>query len=422
MRNKMPNAPVLLRHFAERASTLPSAGKGLAEEGVAAEGLAGCGRRERIWELSSNFHCSIVGTCLTTADLRQLFTKLKNPSAKTASDHEIHGLAVTGAGSRDLPGKLLNKMLDKRHEGAVRRFSKAKTVEDVRALWRACLDKGEVPGAYWAVLTHPSSDKALIREAFGDVHMLSHLVGMSNRADIARLRELERDLGARDEKIARQEARLRQMGDARAALLREAEQLRIDLRRALEQAATPAPEPEALGLLRQRLADEQNRSAVLSARLAEREQALAAADQQVAQWERHAGELARELGALEASLMPPASTGALPQARIDGLSLLYVGGRPKQVEQLRTLAERLGGTLLSHDGGVEEATALLPGLVSQADIAFFPVDCVSHLASSQVKRLCREAGKAFVPLRTSGLASFAAALADLPQRLPQAAE
>ena len=66
--------------------------------------------------------------------------------------------------------------------------------------------------------------------------------------------------------------------------------------------------------------------------------------------------------------------------------------------------------LLSHDGGVEDSPTLLPGLVSQADVAFFPVDCVSHHAAGQVKRLCREAAKPFVPLRTSSLASFAAAV------------
>ena len=48
--------------------------------------------------------------------------------------------------------------------------------------------------------------------------MLSHLVGMSNRASIVRLRWLEQELGERDGKIAREEARLAQMAQQREEL------------------------------------------------------------------------------------------------------------------------------------------------------------------------------------------------------------
>ncbi|MEP9349201.1 DUF2325 domain-containing protein [Xanthobacter sp. KR7-225] len=408
-------SPVLLGHFAERAGILPSSRRAL--DLSAGADRAGGARRERLWELSSNLHCSVIGTCLSTADLRQFFGKLKDPLAKTASEHEIHSLAVAGAGRRDLPGKLLHKLLDKKHEAQVRRFSKAQALDEVRALWRESVAKGEVPGAYWATLTHPLSDQALAREAFCEVHMLSHLMGMSNRADIKRLRALEAELGARDEKIARQEARLSQMATAQAALGRETAQLKADLRHALEQAAAsaPAPDGEAIEALRRRLGDEQARSAALAERLAARDAALDAGARRIAALERAAQDLRREVEALESALPSTASSALAEEGPrgLDGRRLLYVGGRPRQLDQLRAFAARAGSVLLTHDGGMEETVTLLPGLVSQADIAFFPVDCVSHLASSQVKRLCREAGKPFIPLRTSGLAPFAAALEAL---------
>ena len=40
-------------------------------------------------------------------------------------------------------------------------------------------------------MTHPAATDALVREIFGEVHMLSHLVGAANRADIRRLADLE---------------------------------------------------------------------------------------------------------------------------------------------------------------------------------------------------------------------------------------
>jgi Uncharacterized protein conserved in bacteria (DUF2325) len=73
--------------------------------------------------------------------------------------------------------------------------------------------------------------------------------------------------------------------------------------------------------------------------------------------------------------------------------------------------ERAGGTLLYHDGGIEHGTTLLPGLISRADCAVFPIDCISHDAKGILKRQCRQSAKPFIPLRTSGLGSLLSGLA-----------
>ena len=124
-----------------------------------------------------------------------------------ASDKILRGRGIRSAGKHDLVGKLLNKMLENRREASIRRFAKASSAAQVRELWLEAFEQGNIPGGYWAVLTHPATDRPLVEDAFGQVHMLSHMVGSSNRTDITRLRTLERELGERDEKISRQEAR-----------------------------------------------------------------------------------------------------------------------------------------------------------------------------------------------------------------------
>jgi hypothetical protein len=372
--------------------------------------------RVRIWELSPSLHCSIIGTCLTANALRQLLAKLKQPDAKTASDHDVHSRAVHAAGQQGLAGKLLNRMLEKRHEGHVKRFSKAKTAAEVRALWLVALERGDIPGAYWAVLTHPATDQPLVTEVFGEVHMLSHLVGMSNRADIVRLRELERALSERDDKIARYEMRIARMAQKREALGRRAAELEHKLSHRSEPIRDRAAAAPGGSALRQRLAAEQGRSAKLRAQLAERDKALAAHAEKIRQLEAEGSGLCAELASAEATLsaLAGASENAAETAPcLAGKRILYVGGRPKHIEQLRLLAVRLGGTLLSHDGGIEDSSTLLPGLVSQANAVLFPVDCVSHQAAVQVKRLCLAAGKPFTPLRSASTASFLAAIEAL---------
>lgn len=132
--------------------------------------------------------------------------------------------------------------------------------------------------------------------------------------------------------------------------------------------------------------------------------------------EAEAAVLRREL----ALLQPPpedgdtasaAAAGAPTPPRLPAERVLYVGGRPGTVEQARGTLEAAGGELLSHDGGQHDHPSLLSGLVGRADRVVFPVDCVSHDAALAVKRLCRQLGKPWAPLRSSGLASFLTCMA-----------
>jgi hypothetical protein len=104
-------------------------------------------RRRRIWELNSYLHCSVIGTCLTTAELRQILIKMAVPGAHKETDHTLHICAVLLAGKRELASKLLQKALDRRHRSAIAQFSKAREVEELSALWSNAVEKAEIPGA-----------------------------------------------------------------------------------------------------------------------------------------------------------------------------------------------------------------------------------------------------------------------------------
>jgi hypothetical protein len=367
-------------------------------------------RRTKIWEFNTNLHCSIIGTCLSNAELRQVLKKF-GLASQECSDHELHGIAVSLAGRHDDAAKQLHKALDYRHKLAVNQFAKADSEDAVRATWRDAVRRGDIPGAYWATLTHPLTNQTIIREAFGEVHMLSHLIGSANRADIRRLCQLETDKAALEAKVERQQQALHQAIVTRDTQIRELRQALAD--RIVTDATTDVPADNAVlhGLIadrEQRLAAETRRRTTLEERLqamqaerdAERSAKIAA--------ERTCQALRHELGAIEASLAT--SSEDSPSARLDQVTLLYVGGRPNQVAHMRAMVEGLGAVFLHHDGGVENHPNLLPGLVSRSDFALFPVDCISHDAANMVKSLCRQAGKRFVPLRSASVTSLLAAL------------
>jgi hypothetical protein len=193
-----------------------------------------------------------------------------------------------------------------------------------------------------------------------------------------------------------------------------------DLRQSLRQRLTedaPVPSGDETAALRalvsdleKRLATESRRRAGFENRLKETRDELTRERAARDSLESEAASLRTELATIEASVQPESEA---PPWRMDGLSLLYVGGRPNQVAHLRALAEDRGAALLHHDGGIEHHPDLLAGLTSRADIVLFPVDCVSHDAALMVKRLCRQADKRFIPLRSAGATSFLAALRPL---------
>ena len=254
-----------------------------------------------------------------------------------------------------------------------------------------------------------------MRDAFGEVHMLSHLVGAANRADIRRLCQLEaenRDLRAR---LDRQQAAFRDAVVTRDVSIQE-------LRQALAQQVTAEPakpgdhDPALHHLvvdLERRLAAEMRRTASLAERLAGAKAAIGEEHSARMKAERENDALRRDLEAIEASMHASCrdSASEVPsRPRLDGVTLLYVGGRPHHVVRLRAIAEAAGAVFVHHDGGIEHHLNLLAGLASQADLVVFPVDCISHHAAQIAKQLCHQAGKRFIPLRSASATSLLAAL------------
>jgi Uncharacterized protein conserved in bacteria (DUF2325) len=402
-------------------------------------------KRTTIWDMHHSVHCSIIGTCLSSAEIRRLLVKLDVPGAETADDHDLHKQGVALAGKAHGGGKFIQKALDHRHETAIRQFAKAKDEAALGRLWDDAARRGDIPGAYWATLSHPLATDALMRKAFGNVHMLSHMIGAANRADIRRLCQLEEENAAQSARIEAQQRQLRDgftERDGRIRLLNDA--LGRALARAPALPETVADDAraarEAIRDLEGRLDRETARHARLEGRLeaALRTQSQAETARRIAV--RECEDLRRELALAEAQIagllaqestkqestkqestkqatagQDPAGTVAHDSIalQLGGAQVLYVGGRAHQVPQIKAVVERAGGVLLYHDGGIEHSTALLPGLVSRADCTVFPVDCISHDAMGLVKRQCRQAAKPFVPLRTSSLASLLAGLARL---------
>jgi hypothetical protein len=383
-------------------------------------------RRKRLWELDPTLHCSIIGTCLTQGELREILRRIARAErldVAALSDHDLHSLGVRLAERRDGPGRLLHKALDRRHATAIRQFASARDEKALEGQWRAALASGAIPGAYWSVLTHPRSSKRLVIRAFGEVHMLSHLVGASNRVDIRRLTVLEEENARLHAELSAQRRHARHALAERDARLRELEAQLQSLSAALAASApTAAASPESaaserLAVLEARLAKEIERRAMAEERCHEAQAELAAERERRSAAGVECASLGAEATALQQQLQTllgePGAPEGSPSLRLDGARVLVVGARPAQIAHWRALAERCGGEFLHHDGGIDDNITGLPGLVSRADLVLLPADCVSHEAMWSAKRLAAQLGKPFRPMRTASLAAFTRALHEV---------
>jgi hypothetical protein len=178
--------------------------------------------------------CSVLGTCLSEEDLLGAIRKGKASIHGWATSYDIHAHCVKMATSDNATSRALHKLLDKRYEGAVRLASRAETKEEILALWERLRDAGQIGAGYWAIMSHTHIPPEVMTQAFGEVHMLSHLHGRGAREMATQVAEMQH-------RTADIEARLRRAETARNEALAERDAARAEL--AVRAAAAGAASP-----------------------------------------------------------------------------------------------------------------------------------------------------------------------------------
>jgi len=387
---------------------------------AAATGADGAGaRRKKLWELPAKFHCPVIGTCFTLDELRRLARKAGIEPA--TSDYALHHALVQLAGEPGYAAGLLQKTLERKFAVAIRRAGACKDPLTLAAFWEAALAQGEIAAAFWAVLTHPLGDAALVQQTYGEVHMRSHLAGHARRTADQQLPVLKQRIVALETSLGRASAaaraRVRTCEQHAAALWRQV-QHGVRLEQALAAAERRIAELEggaALTSLR-------NENAALTGALEREMRRASDAERERDGWMQLAVTRGQDRSTPNPAVAAPApppiaercapdcdalAAGDCPGPDLCGRRILYVGGRERQLAHFRALVARRNGELLHHDGGRHESGARLDALIRAADAVLCPIECVSHDACRRIKRLCKRACKPFVPLRSASLAGFA---------------
>ena len=378
------------------------------------------GRRRKLWELPHAYHCALIGTCLPVPDMRRLAPHSGYDVSKM-SDYSLHTVVVGYCEERGALTEAIGRFFDKRHAHAIARFAPARSGAEVAYTWREALAAGaDIPGALWAAWTHPCTDDDLGREIHGNIHMLSHQVGASVRADLRQLEQHKRNAIQLKGEL---DALRRAVANERRARAEEIAVLRHELALSRERAAQAAAlERELAAVARERKehAALQQRATMLAARAEAQEE-----------WNRtnarRTAELETELKAARAALSaaaaaedkaPACGRDCPPGPALEGRCVLCVGGRSGLVEGYRKAVEQRGGRFVHHDGGQEEHLHRIDAAIANADAVVCQSSCVSHAAYWRLKDACKKLGKPCVFVQSAGVGSFTRSLAALTNAAP----
>lgn len=371
-------------------------------------------RRLKLWDMPARFHCAIIGTCLTLDELRKAARQAGIPVAVGETDYDLHTTMVSLADENNPAARALHKMLERKYKRWVTASRKLISEAEFKQFWAQGILDGEVAGPLWAFMTHPVIGADQLYQAYGDIHMMSHLQGASTRAHVHRVKLLEQAL--KESRAALQDGREKhhrtlQHKEAQiTALLEELATARQSLRETedkwyqMEQiAAREDPDVQTV----------RNKLEWVEQKLAEREMALADHSMQLQALKELLEETREERDALENSMAQFLVGGTdSPQTHTDlgGKRIAYVGGRTNLLPHYRALVDASNGLFSHHDGGQENSRASLEYALSGAEVVFCPIDCISHDACMRVKRFCQKNTKSFMPLRTSSISAFSAGL------------
>ncbi len=388
--------------------------------------------RLKLWDVAHKYHCPIIGTCLGVEELRRIGERHSWLTHSRPSDYEIHVCFVSAADQRNALSLATQKLLEKKYATTINRYAKARTTEALTALWSESLASGNVPGALWALMTHPKADQSALVRAYEDVHMLSHQIGAGQRADLKRLSEtreelerLQRDFDKLHKRSAQQANERERHVSRLTHVLREREtqcehlkQRERDLTRQLTESES-AKRDQALSQVNSELTQARLLLETRAQEAASWHHKWEEAQETIARLSGECREKDAECGALERLMVQGLGADSCEdypeeacacRADLAGRLVLCVGGRKPLVEQYRHLVARCNGRFDHHDGGLEDNQRRLESMLASADAVVCAADYVSHTAYYRTKRFCKRFAKPHVLLSNSGISSFALAL------------
>ncbi len=370
--------------------------------------------RKKLWQIQSRFHCAVIGTCLTVVELKKLLIKTKIHNCDEFNDYYAHQTAISYATDKNMLSVAIHKLLDKKFSRQIKLLKQIKCSDDLMDFWKSQMQSHDITGTYWAIITHPKSTLSIWNEVFGDVHMLSHLQGATNRYSVQQINLIKTENSELRSKLKKAQGNSIHSFQANDDLKQQLSKTKKQLQRFVEKqkqdnTASVKLNPDNKQLQKQNHYLEktlENKQQQLD-QLKLKNECLSITKEKIQQ---EFLLLSERMSLLKTKLdgLPKAqlATKKIKHWSLNGKKILYLGGRNAVTPHIKVLVESHDGEFIHHDGGKEANKHQMQNQICQADMVFCPIDCISHDACLRAKHSCQKLNKVFVPLRSSGLSSF----------------
>ena len=388
--------------------------------------------RRHLWDLPATAHDLLLAMGLPPLVMRrtlqQAMGRVRGARCVIqGSETDVLYSAVHDLGQRNAVSEALERALQRAHGQAVAQMSRLRDAPALRAAWVAAWRQGDVPGnvpgALWALLTHPLGP-ALQDAALRDAR--AWVFEMARHGLNCRRTTQATDLRADQAEAENQRLRLRmaahhgehqaQVAGLQAELIRlRGEGMRLQdtlARHTLASAAGPVEAPCGA----QKAAVQTGPAAPAGAPPPPSSHSL------------HSPHSPHS--APSPPPPPSAATNASAKAAsagicVSGQRVLCVGGMPGAQARYRAIVESAGGRFAFHDGGLEDNVQRLGQQLLAADVVVCQAGCLNHEAYKRVKSLCQRLDKPCLYLKRPSLTQFAdtlraptATVADTGQPAP----
>ncbi|MCF6204749.1 MAG: DUF2325 domain-containing protein [Methylococcaceae bacterium] len=388
--------------------------------------------RTKLWELDHIYHCAIIGTCLTMDEVRRLLRSFRLNIDNDCS-YEIHTTIVTLISFKDYPSKKVQSYLDKKFKSALQKTRKM-NADELKEEWKRVLNNGELIATFWAVISHPCTNEKMKKYFYGDIHMLSHMSGASNRADLKRLKSLEQSHKEFNSEAQTQQVKYQKLQATNIDLQKSIQLQTEKIDDLVNQVSALSNANEHLMVLNDvnkckqlisqieklsyKIIFQENEMVKSHNKVAQLEKVITGLNRQANNYQKTITVNKNEIEHLQYLLSKNQEEGEclFKTPGLCGQCILYVGGKSNLIPHYRELVEEKDGAFIHHDGGLEKNTQDLSNSLKRADLVVFPSDCISHEAYWKIKRTCKKQQKPYKYLQSAGLHSLSNMLDKIAEK------
>jgi len=394
---------------------------------------------KHIWELDPHMRCPVVGALLSETDHKKILKKCGYP-VKKMKPYEMHQIIMENLSSDNQISVKTDHLIMSKSRKIMREIQDL-TDSEIRELWKKRLHDGNIGPLFYSILSADLISLSLLHDVYGDVHMLAH-------ANMQDLFEMKRTLTKSEETnriLKQKDADTRDHYRKRMRELTESnDRLKKKNLKLISENTYQKAEIQRLTQLVHGKTQKIAETVQIEPGYHEIESKLKKKEQDLLRFEREKRSMQIQIFDLETdkeslvkelegftSQFSASVTGCsgnndecigeeCPQYELCAKNIFMVGGITKMKHLYKDIVEKSGGFFDYHDGYMKRRNSNLEARIKRSDLVLCPVNCNSHNACLQIKKLCNRYNKTLKIMHSSSLSAVSDAVFVKPENNSEA--